>query len=104
MRVPQAQQRCRMAAPFLYVSQVKPSFPPCRCVFRDDRMGQLEQAEYTLQVTGQRTTIKPPGGKVQVDCIDWLKGEVARLERAVMESRERALVLNSTPSFFVLFR
>ena len=67
-------------------------------------MGELELAEHSARLTGKRKVIKLRGSKIQVDYIKWLKGEVARLEREVMEARERSLVINSTPSFFVLFR
>jgi hypothetical protein len=43
-------------------------------------------------------------GLRRVDQIDWLRGEVVRLEREVLMARERALVYNSSPSCFALFR
>ncbi|KAI8465074.1 MAG: hypothetical protein J3K34DRAFT_525694 [Monoraphidium minutum] len=70
----------------------------------DRALGQLEAAEQAVKMGGKRGTTKPKGSKVAVDRIEWLRSEVARLERAVLEARERALVYNSTPSFFVLFR
>jgi hypothetical protein len=113
-------------------------------------MAQLDSAEHAVRMGGKRAMVKPKGSAVKVDRIDWLRGEVARLEKAVLESRERcgagvgvgvwvgwgqrprpcsdpvwpprgrtalksachlplapparALVLNCSPAFFVLFR
>ncbi|KIZ06854.1 hypothetical protein MNEG_1105, partial [Monoraphidium neglectum] len=70
----------------------------------DNRMGELELAEHAVRLGDPPKAIKPSGWKCRVDRIEWLKGEVARLERAVLEARDRALIFNCTPSFFVLFR
>jgi len=70
----------------------------------DVKLGQLEAAEYAVKLGGRRVMIKVKGSSEKVDRIEWLRGEVSRLEKAVLEARERALVYNSTPSFFVLFR
>jgi hypothetical protein len=67
-------------------------------------MGELELAEHAVRLGDPPKAIKPSGWKCRVDRIEWLKGEVARLERAVLEARDRALIFNCTPSFFVLFR
>jgi hypothetical protein len=71
---------------------------------RDIKLGQLEAAERAVALGGKRKTIRPKGSGGAVDQIEWLVAEVARLERAVLEARDRALVFNSTPSSFVLFR
>jgi hypothetical protein len=71
---------------------------------RDVRVGQLEAAEHAVSLGGKRAEVKPRGSRVKVDRIEWLKGEVARLGARALEARERSLVFNSTPSFFVLFR
>lgn len=71
---------------------------------RDQKLGELELAEQAVSLGAKRKMFKPKGSSEKVDRIDWLKGEVARLERAVLEARERAMVLNGTPSYFVLFR
>ncbi|KIY96999.1 ERD4-related membrane protein [Monoraphidium neglectum] len=70
----------------------------------DIKLGQLEAAERAVALGGKRKTIRPKGSGGAVDQIEWLVAEVARLERAVLEARDRALVFNSTPSSFVLFR
>lgn len=61
-------------------------------------------AERQLELGGPRRLVKPRGSGSKVDKVEWLRAEVARLEREVLEARERALVYNSTPSYFVLFR
>ncbi|KAI8469089.1 MAG: hypothetical protein J3K34DRAFT_514584 [Monoraphidium minutum] len=66
----------------------------------DARVGELELAEHAVRLGGRRRTVTPRGASAPVDRIEWLRAEVARLERAVLEARERALVYNSTPSFF----
>lgn len=67
-------------------------------------MGQLEGAIASAACSGKRQQVKPRGAPSKVDRIEWLRGEVARLEAAVLEARARAYAFNSTPSFFVMFR
>lgn len=84
------------------------SLPTCRAppfaVGRDVRLGQLEAAEHRARATGVRRRVKPRGAAQDVDELEHLQGEVTRLEAAVLEARERALVFHSTQSYFVLFR
>ncbi|GBF87290.1 ERD4-related membrane protein [Raphidocelis subcapitata] len=68
----------------------------------DVRLGELEAAEHAAQHSGRRP--ERWIGLRRVDAIDWLRDEVSRLEREVLLARERALVYNSSPSSFVLFR
>jgi hypothetical protein len=69
---------------------------------RDVRLGELEAAEHAAHHSGRRP--ERWIGLRRVDAIDWLRDEVSRLEREVLLARERALVYNSSPSSFVLFR
>ena len=65
--------------------------------------------------TGKRTRIKPPtvkgaDGKLvpppaaEMDRIEWLQYEIARMERAIVEERHATLAGPCAPSWFVLFR
>ncbi|GBF99191.1 hypothetical protein Rsub_11636 [Raphidocelis subcapitata] len=70
----------------------------------DKAMAQLEAAEHAIKLGGKPRLVKPKGSKEKVEQVVWLRQRVEELANQVLEARERALVFNSTPSFFVLFR
>lgn len=71
---------------------------------RDRVQAQIEAAENALRLGGKRRTVKVKGAPGPVDRLVFLRAKAALLEAETLEARERALVLNGTPSAFVLFR
>jgi hypothetical protein len=71
---------------------------------RDVLLGQLEAEEHRVKLGGKPRMLTPRGCRAKVARVDWLRKEVAAMEHKVLEARERALVYNATPSYFVLFR
>jgi hypothetical protein len=67
-------------------------------------MAQLENAEHAIKQGAKPRTVTRKGSGEKVDRVVWLRERVELLANQVLEARERALVFNSTPSFFVLFR
>ena len=86
----------------LLTTHVNP--PPLCLAARDNHLARLESAVNAVEHGAKPKMIKPKGASDKVDEITWLRQEVKRLEAAVLEARERAIVFNSTPSYFVLFR
>jgi hypothetical protein len=96
---------------------------------RDRRLGELEDLRHRLALAGAPPAAGQRGSAAAVaeatagaaggGCllawlrgrggggggrVEWLRAEVRRLENAVLEARERAMVFNAAPSSFVLFR